>query len=120
MVVSTLADPTLRDKVLRMCELSHVPAVDLLGPTIDGLASFLGRDAAGVPMRGVGTSFRAPLGDAYYRRIKAVEFALKADDGKAPWVLSQTMGLRLANVPLVAECFLPRELLDEGAVDHRR
>ena len=88
MVVSTLADPTLRDKVLRMCELSRVPAVDLLGPTLDGLASFLGRDAAGVPMRGVGTSFRAPLGDAYYRRIKAVEFALKADDGKAPWVLS--------------------------------
>ncbi|KAL7530220.1 hypothetical protein ACHAWF_003288, partial [Thalassiosira exigua] len=69
---------------------------------------------------GVGTSFRAPLGDAYYRRIEAVEFALKADDGKAPWVLSQTMGLRVANVPLVAECPPPRELLDDGTVDPRR
>jgi len=73
------------------------------------------------------------LSDSYYQRIEAVEFTLKADDGQAPWllpqadviilgvsrtgktplsvVLSQTMGLKVANIPLVLEVPPPKELL---------
>jgi len=76
---------------------------------------------------------RMGLSDQYYRRIEAVEFTLQADDGKAPWLLeeadvilvgvsrtgktplsvmlSQTMGLKVANVPLVLEVPPPEELL---------
>merc|ERR1711862_241069 len=69
------------------------------------------------------------------------EFTLKADDGQSPWllskadvilvgvsrtgktslsvVLSQTMGLKVANVPLVLECPPPSQLLSEE-LDHNR
>lgn len=80
------------------------------------------------------------LGDSYYQRIDAVEFCLKADDGQAPWllpeadivlvgvsrsgktplsvVLSQTMSLKVANIPLVMEVSPPVQLLEQ--VDPKR
>jgi len=80
------------------------------------------------------------LSDSYYQRIDAVEFCLKADDGQAPWllpeadivlvgvsrsgktplsvVLSQTMSLKVANMPLVMEVPPPIQLLEQ--VDPRR
>lgn len=80
------------------------------------------------------------LGDSYYQRIDAVEFCLKADDGQAPWmlpeadivlvgvsrsgktplsvVLSQTMSLKVANIPLVMEVPPPVQLLEQ--VDPKR
>jgi regulator of PEP synthase PpsR (kinase-PPPase family) len=80
------------------------------------------------------------LGDSYYQRIDAVEFCLKADDGQAPWllpeadivlvgvsrsgktplsvVLSQTMSLKVANMPLVLEVPPPIQLIKD--VDPRR
>jgi len=80
------------------------------------------------------------LGDSYYQRIDAVEFCLKADDGQAPWllpeadivlvgvsrsgktplsvVLSQTMSLKVANMPLVMEVPPPIQLIKD--VDPRR
>jgi regulator of PEP synthase PpsR (kinase-PPPase family) len=132
-----------------MCELSGVCAVvDLLGPTLGGLSTFLDRDPIGRPLsllpkqqssslrRGVG------LSDSYYQRIAAMEFTLKADDGQAPWllaeadvilvgvsrtgktplsvVLSQSMGLKVANIPLVLEVPPPKELLDVAAIDPDR
>lgn len=67
---------------------------------------------------------------------QAVELTLKADDGQSPWLLSdadviivgvsptgktplrvvlpQTMGLKVANIPLVLECPPPKELFDES------
>lgn len=75
------------------------------------------------------------LSDSYYQRIDAVEFCLKADDGQAPWllpeadivlvgvsrsgktplsvVLSQTMSLKVANMPLVMEVPPPIQLLEQ-------
>jgi len=80
------------------------------------------------------------LSDSYYQRIDAVEFCLKADDGQAPWllpeadivlvgvsrsgktplsvVLSQTMSLKVANMPLVMEVPPPFQLLEQ--VDPQR
>eukprot|EP00568_Trieres_chinensis_P001494 CAMPEP_0183295336 /NCGR_PEP_ID=MMETSP0160_2-20130417/3333_1 /TAXON_ID=2839 ORGANISM="Odontella Sinensis, Strain Grunow 1884" /NCGR_SAMPLE_ID=MMETSP0160_2 /ASSEMBLY_ACC=CAM_ASM_000250 /LENGTH=424 /DNA_ID=CAMNT_0025456805 /DNA_START=154 /DNA_END=1428 /DNA_ORIENTATION=+ len=141
MIMYTMADPVLSQQTSRMCELSGVPATDLLGPTLNQLSDLLGRAPAGVP----GLANRhAALQDSYFRRIEAVEFTLKADDGRSPWllkdadavivgvsrtgktplsvVLSQTMGLRVANVPLVLECPPPKELLDSepGGVDPKR
>mmetsp|Transcript_18722 Transcript_18722/g.52335 ORF Transcript_18722/g.52335 Transcript_18722/m.52335 type:complete len:435 (-) Transcript_18722:79-1383(-) len=83
---------------------------------------------------------QSTLGDSYYQRIDAVEFCLKADDGQAPWllpeadivlvgvsrsgktplsvVLSQTMSLKVANIPLVMEVPPPVQLLEQ--VDPKR
>lgn len=140
MIISTMAEPSLREKMLRMCALSNVPVVDLIGPTLDGLSSYLRKSPAGVPLY-AGNKGGA-LSDSYYGRIEAVEFTLKADDGQSPWllkdadvvivgvsrtgktplsvVLSQTMGLKVANVPLVLECPPPAELLDATAIDAGR
>lgn len=89
---------------------------------------------------GKGKQPQSNLGDSYYQRIDAVEFCLKADDGQAPWllpeadivlvgvsrsgktplsvVLSQTMSLKVANIPLVMEVPPPVQLLED--VDPKR
>ena len=138
MVVFTLADPDMREKAGRMCELEGLDYVDLLGPMFGTMATFLNRQ----PLTPKEPSKRRLLSDTYYRRIDAVEYTLKADDGMAPWllaeadviitgvsrtgktplsvVLSQTMGLKVANVPLVQEVPPPRQLLDRDTIDSRR
>jgi len=170
LILFTMADTDLRQKTMRMCELSAVQAVDLLGPTLEALSLILNRTPKGMPQFGVNNNNhnsnsnasssslsqqqqqqqqRPPLSDLYYQRIEAVEYTLKADDGQAPWllpqadivlvgvsrtgktplsvVLSHTLGLKVANVPLVVECPVPQQLLanndstDDGStVDPRR
>jgi len=145
MIMFTFADPSLRGKTIRMCSLSKVPVVDVLGPSIDVLSSFFGSQPVGVPAS-IEDENRPrrmePLSDAYFRRIEAVEYTLKADDAQAPWllptadvvivgvsrtgktplsiVISQMLGLRVANVPLVLECPVPKELIDVSLVDPER
>ena len=133
LVVFTFAEASLRNQAQRMCELSGLDSIDLLGPTLDALSKHLNKPMLGQPMV-VPSNRRVALSDDYFRRIEAVEFTLNADDGKAPWllkeadiiivgvsrtgktplsvVLSQTMGLKIANVPLVMECSPPKELLE--------
>lgn len=140
-VVFTLADPVLRQCATQHCQTLGLGryCIDLVGPTLQILADFLQQEPLGVPLTfrpTPNTKRRAhafALGDSYYRRIEAVEFTLKADDGQSPWllpeadvvlvgvsrsgktplsvVLAQTMGLKVANVPLVMECPPPAELV---------
>lgn len=139
-IVFTIADPVLREQTMRMAELSGVKTVDLFGPLWDRLADFLDTKPSGIPMGPERP--RHALSSEYYRRIEAVEYTLKADDGRNPWllkkadvilvgvsrtgktplsvVLSHTMGLKVANVPLVLEVPPPPELLDEEKIDPRR
>jgi len=141
MLITTIRVRALREKVLRMCELSGVHAVDLIGPTLDGLESHLQQLPENVPTMFSPNKVRV-LSNAYYRRIDALQFTLKADDGQAPWllseadvilvgvsrsgktplsvVLSQSTGLKVANIPLVLECPPPKELLDEQTIDSNR
>jgi regulator of PEP synthase PpsR (kinase-PPPase family) len=140
----TLADPKLRKRATQTCDEQKIPYVDLLGPSIDILSTFLNKSPMGIPtLRAKRTKYAGShLGDSYYRRIEAVEFALKADDGRSPWllheadvilvgvsrsgktplsvVLAQTMGLKVANVPLVLEVPPPNELLDVNKIDPTR
>eukprot|EP00751_Fragilariopsis_kerguelensis_P001574 CAMPEP_0170820386 /NCGR_PEP_ID=MMETSP0733-20121128/42254_1 /TAXON_ID=186038 /ORGANISM="Fragilariopsis kerguelensis, Strain L26-C5" /LENGTH=459 /DNA_ID=CAMNT_0011181587 /DNA_START=109 /DNA_END=1488 /DNA_ORIENTATION=- len=99
----TIAEPKLRNHAGKECQQLCLPHVDLMGPSLD-------------------------------------VFCLKADDGQAPWllpeadivlvgvsrsgktplsvVLSQTMSLKVANIPLVMEVPPPSQLLEE--VDPKR
>jgi len=149
MIVFTLVDVDLREKALRMCELSNVKVVDLLGPTLLTMSNFLGKRPAGLPQskffkdrNNQQATRRVALSDSYYKRIEAVEFTLKADDGQSPWlleeaeviivgvsrtgktplsvVLSQTQGLKVANIPLVLECPPPKELIDNPKINPKR
>jgi len=142
-IMYTIAEPKLRNHACMECQQLRLPHVDLMGPSLDVLSKFLDEEPLGIPaIFSTPTKQRrsSKLGDSYYQRIDAVEFCLKADDGQSPWllpeadivlvgvsrsgktplsvVLSQTMSLKVANIPLVMEVPPPSQLLEE--VDPKR
>jgi [pyruvate, phosphate dikinase]-phosphate phosphotransferase / [pyruvate, phosphate dikinase] kinase len=141
-VVFTLADPELREKADRMCELSRLSYVDLLGPMLDAMSDFFGKSPRGSTAPSLRPGTRRALSDTYYRRIEAVEYTLKCDDGMSPdklkdadvillgvsrsgktplsVYLSQTFALKVANIPLVVGLPPPRQLFEKRFVNPRR
>lgn len=125
-VIYTLVDPQLRDAMRRLCRRARVHYCDLLGHPIDAVARVSGQAARMMP------GSRAPLNPAYFRRIEAMEFAVKYDDGvgagldEADIVLvgvsrtSKTplsiylgyLGHKAANVPIVKGISPPKELFE--------
>ncbi len=125
-VVYTLVDPELRDAMRKLCRRARVHYCDLLGHPIDAVARVSGQAARMTP------GSRAPLNPAYFRRIEAMEFAVKYDDGmgrgldEADIVLvgvsrtSKTplsiylgyLGHKVANVPVVKGIEPPAELYE--------
>lgn len=83
--VFTFADQALRESTCRMLELAGIQYVDLLGPMLNELSGFLERKPIGWKR----SSKRRTLSDDYYRRIEAVEFTLKCDDGMSPHLMPQ-------------------------------
>jgi len=132
LVLYTLVAQGLRHAVRELADKHEVMAVDLIGGLIRGLAEHLGQAPLSVP--GLGHE----LSEDYFRRIAAVEFAVKNDDGKNPQNLRKAeivlmgisrtsktplsnyiahRGYKVANVPIVQDVPLPRELEE---VDPRR
>jgi regulator of PEP synthase PpsR (kinase-PPPase family) len=129
-VIYTLVDPDLRDAMRRLCRRARVHYCDLLGHPIDAVARVSGQAASMTP------GSRAPLNPAYFRRIEAMEFAVKYDDGvgtgldEADIVLvgvsrtSKTplsiylgyLGHKVANVPVVKGIAPPKELFEINPV----
>jgi regulator of PEP synthase PpsR (kinase-PPPase family) len=125
-VIYTLVDPELRDAMRRLCRRARVHYCDLLGHPIDAVARVSGQAARMTP------GSRAPLTPAYFRRIEAMEVAVKYDDGvgagldEADIVLvgvsrtSKTplsiylgyLGHKVANVPIVKGIEPPKELFE--------
>ena len=130
LVVTTLVRPEMRECSNQLAEEYEIRTVDVLASTLGHMAMFLGARPRGVPGR--------IADEAYFRRVEAVEFTVKADDGKEPRMLRQAeivlvgvsrtsktplsvflahKGFRVSNVPVVLDRPLPREI-DE--LDQRR
>ena len=131
-VVYTLVDPDMRESMRALCRKARLHYCDLLGHPIDAIAKVSGQTAKMKP------GARPPLNDAYFRRMSAIEFAVKFDDGvgaglrEADIVLvgvsrtSKTplsiylgyLGYKAANVPLVKGIDPPPELftIDQAKV----
>ena len=125
-VVYTLVKPDLREEMRLLCRRAKVHYCDLLGHPIDSVARVSGHAASMTP------GVRHPLDSTYFRRMEAIEFAVKYDDGmgagleEADIVLvgvsrtSKTplsiylgyLGYRAANVPLVKGIEPPAELFE--------
>jgi [pyruvate, water dikinase]-phosphate phosphotransferase / [pyruvate, water dikinase] kinase len=123
-VVYTLVEPQLRDAMRALCRRARVHYCDLLGHPIDAVARVSGMPARMTP------GARAPLDATYFKRIEAIEFAVRFDDGvgggldEADIVLvgvsrtSKTplsmylgyLGYKTANVPVVGGIEPPPEL----------
>jgi len=125
-MVYTLVEPGLREAMRQLCRRARVHYCDLLGHPIDSIARVSGVAARMTP------GARPPLDETYFKRIEAIEFAVKYDDGvgrgldEADVVLvgvsrtSKTplsiylgyLGHKAANVPLVKGIEPPHELFE--------
>ena len=131
LVVFTVVSPELREYIHASSYELKIEALDLIGSLIGKLGTFLDRQPINMP------SAMLPLSDEYFRRIEAVEFTVKSDDGKEPRnfkkadlilvgvsrtsktplsTLLAQRGLKVANLPLVLGVPPPPEL-DEAPQD---
>src|SRR5947199_7107439 len=87
-VVYTLVEPELREQMRVLCRRARLHYCDLLGHPIDAVARVSGQAAQMTP------GARPPLDSGYFKRMAAIEFAVKYDDGMGS-------GLREADIGLV-------------------
>jgi regulator of PEP synthase PpsR (kinase-PPPase family) len=127
MIVFTLVGKDLRQYCYDMAQAHDVEAVDVIGALIAKVGTFLSEVPLGAP------SASQPLSEEYFRRVEAIEFAVKSDDGKEPRNLRKAdlvlvgvsrtsktplstylagRGLKVANVPLVLGVPPPDELAE--------
>jgi regulator of PEP synthase PpsR (kinase-PPPase family) len=125
LVVFTVVSPELREYIHASSYELKIESLDLIGSLIGKLSAFLDRQPINMP------SAMLPLSEEYFRRIEAVEFTVKSDDGKDPRnfkkadlvlvgvsrtsktplsTLLAQRGLKVANLPLVLGVAPPPEL----------
>jgi regulator of PEP synthase PpsR (kinase-PPPase family) len=125
-VVYTLVQPELREAMRSLCRRARLHYCDLLGHPIDAVARVSGQAAKMRP------GSRPPLNSAYFKRMEAIEFAVRYDDGVGKGLevadvvlvgVSRTsktplsiylgyLGHKAANVPVVKGIEPPKELFD--------
>ncbi len=125
MLVTTLVRTDMRVAAAELAKHHRVQFTDLIGSLLSQLTLFLETQPEEMP----GRMHKAD--SAYFQRIEAVEFTVKADDGKEPRMLSDAdiilvgvsrtsktplsvylahKGYKVSNVPLVLDRPLPRQL----------
>jgi hypothetical protein len=125
-VLFTLVNPDLRERLREGCRDLQTPCIAVLDPVILALASFLGLQASGQP------GLQHELDAQYFARIDAMTFALVHDDGQSARSYNEAdviligvsrtsktptciylanRGIKAANVPIVPGCPVPDELL---------
>ena len=87
-VLYTLVDEELRSTMRLLCRNAKLHYVDILGHPIEAIAKVSGVEATMKP------GARHPLDSTYFRRMAAIEFAVKYDDGMGS-------GLEEADIVLV-------------------
>lgn len=124
-LVYTLVVNDLRLYIERRAKEKNLRTIDILSPVILALAEKTGFEPKNIP------NITHRLDEQYFRKVEAVEFAVKYDDGKDPrgalyadvvligvsrtskTPLSMYLahkGIKTANIPLVPEVTPPREL----------
>ena len=124
-VFYTLVRPELREAMAELARAHGLVVLDVLGPALNAVTTASGLEARLVPGR------QPPLDAQYFRRVAAIEFAVKHDDGKGVENLDQAdvvlvgvsrtsktptsmylgyMGYMAANVPIVRGIEPPGEL----------
>jgi [pyruvate, water dikinase]-phosphate phosphotransferase / [pyruvate, water dikinase] kinase len=126
-IVYTLVEKELRNILYTRCVENNIQSIDLIGPMIDLVQTSVNEE----PLEKPGLVHK--LNDDYFKKIEAIEFAVKYDDGRDPrgilladivlvgvsrtskTPLSQYLAnkaYKVANVPLVPEVKPPEELYE--------
>jgi regulator of PEP synthase PpsR (kinase-PPPase family) len=129
-IVYTLVEPEWREAMRTACRRARVHYCDLLGHPIESV-----RRVSGVAAR-MTPGARAALSETYFRRMEAIEFAVKYDDGVGDRGLAEAdivlvgvsrtsktplsmylgyLGYKTANVPVVKGIAPPRDLFAIGS-----
>jgi regulator of PEP synthase PpsR (kinase-PPPase family) len=132
LVAFSMVQPALRDFLIQEAERRRIKAIDVIGDFIVQLSIFLKEKPLSIPGR------QYILDEDYFRRIEAINFTVKHDDGKIPLDLkfadlvlvglSRTgktplstylanQGWKVANVPVHPEMVPPQELFQ---IDQRK
>mgnify|MGYP001174253238 FL=1 len=127
LVVFTIVNRDLAKLVQDECSSLGLPCIDLITPLLMRLGEFLGISPQETP------GLLHGISEEYFRRIEAVEFAVKHDDGQEVRNLHQAdiilagvsrtsktplsiflahRGWKVANIPLVNGIEPPKELLE--------
>ena len=127
-VVYTIVIERLKNFIISKGVELNIPTVDLMTPTLDAIESVLGYQ----PKRESGLIRK--LDENYFRKVEAVEFAVKYDDGKDSRGIKKSdivlvgisrtsktplsmylahKNFKVANVPLVPEVPAPIELFQK-------
>ena len=125
MVMYTFVHEDMRRTLVDFCRKNEIPAIPVLDPIMNAMASFLGVASSHDPGR------QHVMDEDYFARIDAMSFALAQDDGnkvehisdadvlllgvsrtsKTPTcIYLANRGIRAANIPLVPELELPVDL----------
>jgi [pyruvate, water dikinase]-phosphate phosphotransferase / [pyruvate, water dikinase] kinase len=132
-VIHTVVSSQLKQVIQEQTASKGLLSVDLIGPLLGTLDEYFGGTAA---IKNVGAL--RMVDDRYFKRIEAIEYTVKHDDGKCLTELNEAdiilvgisrtsktplsiflshKGWKVANFPLVLNSALPKELF---AVDQRR
>ena len=124
-VLYTLVDPVLNDRLQKHCQEKGIPCLSILSPVLGLFASYLGTETT--PRVGGQHTLNAE----YFRRIDALNYTLMHDDGQHAENLDEAdvvlvgisrtsktptsiylanRGIKTANVPLVPGIDLPAQL----------
>ncbi|GBF33748.1 ATP/GTP-binding protein [Desulfocucumis palustris] len=125
LIAYTLVQSDLKEILVKEAARYNIITVDILTPMLDALTQFLGTEPKLEP------GLVRKMDQEYYRKVEAIEFAVKYDDGKDPRGIlkadivilgvSRTSKtplcmylankqIKAANVPLVPEVAPPEEI----------
>lgn len=125
LVAFSIIMPNLRDYLIKEAERRGIKAIDVIGNFIVQLSIFLKEKPLEIPGR------QYILDEEYFRRIEAINFSVKHDDGKLPQGMKQAdiiliglsrtgktplstylanQGWRVANIPVHPDMDTPEEL----------
>lgn len=125
LIVYTLVSERLRNAIKGEAYKYDILTIDIIGPILDTLTSYLGKSPQAKP------GLIHKVDELYFKRIEAIEFTVKHDDGqnlrtigeadivlvgvsrstKTPLsVYLAKEGWKVANIPIVLDIPLPHEL----------
>lgn len=127
LLIFTLVDPALRQEAKEFAEQQRIRHIDLLDNVLSQLSLYFRASPIGVPNQ------MNLVNDEYFKRIEAIEFTVRGDDGKNPKLLDKAdiillgvsrtsktplsvflahKGYKVCNIPIVLDRPLPQALFE--------
>ncbi|MCR1897870.1 kinase/pyrophosphorylase [Irregularibacter muris] len=126
-IAFTIVTPELRDYLVKTAERWDIPVVDIMSPLLAAMEKTTHKQPRGE------AGLNRKLDEDYFKKVEAIEFAVKYDDGKDPRGVKKAdvvlvgvsrtsktplsmylanRNLKVANIPIVPEVEPPKELYE--------